>query len=518
MGQSKLYGKVKGICIWNSLAQTVVVPFTLLMAWLMSKITEKAAAGDVILVARMSIFLLILFLLYGIFQTGTDILARRQQVKIMNHLRIAFLELVLCNPLHRLRTVDYGELNENLNDDLNAWAKRYMEGIPAMVSSGVGAAGYLGYMLYRSPAVAGTIFIISLVQLIPPLLVKRYMQVNYDRCRELEARITDHMAEAVSGFETIKLYGLKQWWMTKMSCLQREYLRVGNRSEAAASTQRVLYRLLDHILKYGTYAIMGMYALTGYCDFNIAVEGIVLSESMFAAVRRIFDEIPRSAVAKQAEKRLCRWKVQKEKEERGGGYQTTGYDRIKMEDICYAPEERKIFDNLTYYFQYENRYLLTGSNGAGKTTLLNLISGLYRPDSGRILPEGEGLVSYVLQDDPVYDFDVHTLFSMLDAGTRAAARSVASRLGLPEEAMDNVPIASLSGGERKKVFLALGFAAGSRWLLLDEPSNNLDRHGKEALCGLMKERKGILAVSHDPVLVKSADLILRIEKGGVAEL
>ena len=181
----------------------------------------------------------------------------------------------------------FRSLNENLNDDLNAWAKRYMEGIPAMVSSGVGAAGYLGYMLYRSPAVAGTIFIISLVQLIPPLLVKRYMQVNYDRCRELEARITDHMAEAVSGFETIKLYGLKQWWMTKMSCLQREYLRVGNRSEAAASTQRVLYRLLDHILKYGTYAIMGMYALTGYCDFNIAVEGIVLSESMFAAVRRI---------------------------------------------------------------------------------------------------------------------------------------------------------------------------------------------------------------------------------------
>lgn len=521
MGQSKLYGKVKGICTWNILVQTLVIPFTLLMAWIMSKITERAAVGDVMFVAQMSIFLLILYLLSGIFQTGTDILVRRQQVKIMNRLRIAFLELVLCNPLHRLCTVDYGELNENLNDDLNAWAKRYMEGIPAMVSSGAGAAGYLGYMLYRSPVVAGTIFIVSLVQLIPPLLVKRYMQVNYDQCRELEARITDHIAEAVSGFETIKLYGLKQWWMAKMSCLQREYLYVGNRAEAAASTQRVLYRLLDHILKYGTYAMMGIYVLTGYCDFNIAVEGIVLSESMFAAVRRIFDEIPRSAVAKQAEKRLCRWKVQAEKEERGGSIDQqdmTGYDRIKMEDVCYAHKERKIFDKFTYYFQYENRYLLTGSNGAGKTTLLNLISGLYRPDSGRILPEGEELVSYVLQDDPVYDFDVRTLFSMLDAGTRAAACSVASCLGLPEEVMDNVPIASLSGGERKKVFLALGFAADSRWLLLDEPSNNLDRHGKEALCGLMKERKGILAVSHDPVLVRSADLILRIEKGGVAEL
>ncbi len=54
----------------------------------------------------------------------------------------------------------------------------------------------------------------------------------------MRKKMTDHMAEAVSGFETIKLYGLKQWWMAKMSGLQREYLHVGNRAEAVAATQR----------------------------------------------------------------------------------------------------------------------------------------------------------------------------------------------------------------------------------------------------------------------------------------
>ena len=517
MRQDKLYGKVKRICIGNSLVRTASIPFMVFMARLMSELTEKATDGDVSRVVRMSLFLLILFLLSGIFQTGTDILMRRQQAKAMNRLRVAFLEKVLNHPLHRLRTVDYGELNENLNDDMNAWARRYLEGIPAMISGGAGVAGYLGYLLCRSPAAAGTIFIISLAQLIPPVLVKRYMQVNYDRCRTLEAKMTDHMAEAVSGFETIKLYGLKQWWMAKMSGLQKEYLHVGNKAEAVAATQRILYRLLDYILKYGTYAIMGVYVLTGYCDFNIAVEGIVLSESLFASLRQVFDEIPRAAVSKRAEERLYRWKGE-EKEEGERGYQIADYDGIKMKNICYACGEREIFHKLTYDFQCENRYLLTGKNGAGKTTLLNLIGGLCRPDRGKIVGGRQGFISYVLQEDPSYDFDVHTLFSMLDEDVRAAACSLADRLRLPKEAMENVPIASLSGGERKKVFLALGFAADSGWLLLDEPSNNLDWHGKKALCELMKERKGILAVSHDPVLAQAADLILRVEKGRVVEV
>ena len=116
MRQDKLYGKVKRICIGNSLVRTASIPFMVFMARLMSELTEKATDGDVSRVVRMSLFLLILFLLSGIFQTGTDILMRRQQAKAMNRLRVAFLEKVLNHPLHRLRTVDYGELNENLND------------------------------------------------------------------------------------------------------------------------------------------------------------------------------------------------------------------------------------------------------------------------------------------------------------------------------------------------------------------------------------------------------------------
>lgn len=538
MEQDKIDRK-KIVCFWNSLARTAAIPVVLFTAWLMSGITEKAVSGNVLLVIKMSLFLLTLFIVSGVFQAAADVMIRRQQAKAMNECRTAFLEMVLHNPLYRLCGADYGELNENLNDDLTAWAKYYMKGIPAMVSGAVGVIGYMGYLIYRSPVAAGTILIISLLQLLPPLVVKRYMEINYDQCRELEAKITDHIAEAVSGFETIKLYGLQQWWMTKMCGMQKDYLHVGNRAETSAAVQRTLYRLLDHILKYGTYAILGMYVLSGYLDLDTAIVGIVLSGSLFAAVRQIFHEIPEAAVSKQAQKRLNRWKFVEEREkereeeseeknEEGNGYsiqnRMTADDNIKVENLCYGYGETKIFDGFSDCFRHEANYLLTGDNGTGKTTFLNLLGGLYRPVDGRILYGGkvsdkkENLISYVLQEDPVFDFDVRTLFAMLDGKAQRIAFSIANYLGLPEEVMDDVPITSLSGGERKKVFLAVGLAADSKWLFLDEPTNHLDRQGKEALVTLLRKRKGIFMVSHDPVFYQAADSVLRLEKGRILRI
>ena len=70
----------------------------------------------------------------------------------------------------------------------------------------------------------------SLIQLIPPMIVKKYMQINYDQCEEVEAEITDHIIELVNGFEIIKMYDLKEWWQQKMSRYHKKYIRVGRKT------------------------------------------------------------------------------------------------------------------------------------------------------------------------------------------------------------------------------------------------------------------------------------------------
>ncbi len=221
------------------------------------------------------------------------------------------------------------------------------------------------------------------------------------------------------------------------------------------------------------------------------------------------------AVARKAEMRLESWEVREEARE-GKAWNFAG---IKAEAVCFGYEGKRVIDAYGYNFDCSRSYLVTGGNGRGKTTLLNLLGGISLPDSGRVLAGKDEFrrieaadyprnIFYVTQNDPDYEFDVHTLFAMLGQDTGTAACAVAKRLGLSEENMHEVSIASLSGGERKKVFLAVGFAMNPQWLLLDEPSNNLDLHGKEALLELLGERKGVIMVSHDPMFYAAADYVL----------
>lgn len=92
---------------------------------------------------------------------------------------------------------------------------------------------------------------------------------------------------------------------------------------------------------------------------------------------------------------------------------------------------------------------------------------------------------------------------------------IAERFGLTEEIRSGKAICDLSGGERKKVFLSIGFAMEPVWLLLDEPSNNLDKKGRETLFELIRERKGTVLVSHDPLFRDAADRMIRIENGQI---
>ena len=78
---------------------------------------------------------------------------------------------------------------------------------------------YAVYLALKSPIIAITLCIIAILQIIPPIVVKKYMQVNYDNNRKIEAEITDYIIEGYRGFLTIKLYGLSKWWIEQLNMI-----------------------------------------------------------------------------------------------------------------------------------------------------------------------------------------------------------------------------------------------------------------------------------------------------------
>lgn len=165
---------------------------------------------------------------------------------------------------------------------------------------------------------------------------------------------------------------------------------------------------------------------------------------------------------------------------------------------------------------------LVGMNGSGKSTLFRTIMGLVTPDSGRITVEGlspatarkRGVVGYVPQSEeidanfPVSVSDVVMMgrygamgpMRRARAADRAAVAEALDRVELTELA--DRQIGRLSGGQRKRAFVARGIAQGARVLLLDEPFAGVDKRSEATISRLLRE----LADDGRTVIVSTHDL------------
>ena len=514
---------LKSVCIGTTALKIISIPIALVTAELLSNIATQATSGNVPSVISDSLIVLTVIIASMIIRTGADTAIRKKQAMAINKCRVDFLGILLKNPLSNLFKADQGEINENLNDDITTSSKRYSELIPSIIFALLAVVLYMVFLSAQSFLVAITLLAISLLQLLPPLIVKKFMQISYDECRNIEAKITNHISEAVNGYEMIKLYSLKQWWQAKMAGLHKIYLHVGRKADAVAAAQRSMYRVLDNILKYGTYALMGIYVMLGYCTLDVVVEAVYLSNELFAGVKALFSTIPQFAVSRNANKRLEKWMSDDCAGEKMEEKLLSDADAITFNGLHYGYLDNEVIDGVSYRLDASKNYLLRGANGSGKTTLLNLLTGLILPTGGEIMignSEASHLnddaypksIFYIPQNDPKFGFSAEALFGMFDEALREKVLSIAKRFELKDDNL-TCAISNLSGGERKKVFLSIGFAICPCWLLLDEPSNNLDAHGKDVLCDLIHQRRGSIVISHDPMLCQTAEHTLELKDG-----
>ena len=180
---------------------------------------------------------------------------------------------------------------------------------------------------------------------------------------------------------------------------------------------------------------------------------------------------------------------------------------------------------------------LVGMNGAGKSTLFKALTGFVRPSRGRIRINGltvseaqrEQAVAYVPQSEgidnnfPVSVWDVvmmgrygaMNLLRIPGRVDRVAVREALSQVDLLE--LRDRPIGALSGGQRKRAFLARAIAQGASVLLLDEPFNGVDVRTEKLMADLFlqfrDEGRTILISTHDLSHVREfCDLVVLINK------
>lgn len=197
-----------------------------------------------------------------------------------------------------------------------------------------------------------------------------------------------------------------------------------------------------------------------------------------------------------------------------------GKTTVELEHICKSYGERKLIDDFSYIFLKGDRVGFVGPNGCGKSTLLKMIAGIVPQDSGQVIvgqtvkmgyyaqeiasekpkadsQENEIDFSYMDSEQRVIDYvkDIAEYIQTAD-GTVSAPAMLERFLFSPEKQYS--PIGKLSGGEKKRLNLLRVLAASPNFIVLDEPSNNLDIATLTILEDYLDRYEGIVvAVSHD---------------------
>lgn len=185
--------------------------------------------------------------------------------------------------------------------------------------------------------------------------------------------------------------------------------------------------------------------------------------------------------------------------------QKSGKSVAKLENVFKAFDGRDIINDFSVKISRNERIGIVGPNGSGKTTLLKLIMGQLEADSGKI-ELGVNLEPLIIdQKRETLDPEWSLSEALTDGGgdkvmvgdtSVHVIRYMKDFLFLPEQA--RTPLRALSGGERGRLQLARGLRLPSNFLVLDEPTNDLDLETLDLLQELVADYPGtVLVVSHD---------------------
>lgn len=203
-----------------------------------------------------------------------------------------------------------------------------------------------------------------------------------------------------------------------------------------------------------------------------------------------------------------------------------GNDVFLLEHVSKRFSEKVILDDFNLLIKPGERLGITGKNGTGKSTLLNMLTGQITPDTGEITTGQTVNIGYYTQQNTELDPDKRMITYLQEIGNEVkttqnetiSVSAMLERFLFPKEVHGKL-IGSLSGGEKRRLFLLKVLMSAPNVLLLDEPTNDLDTETLTVLEDYLETFNGtVITVSHDRYFLdKIASKLLVFKGQGITE-
>jgi len=361
---------------------------------------------------------------------------------------------------------------------------------------------------------------------------KKAGRAQTDLTKELVSLLTD----TLDNLKPLKAMGAQQEFVEffdrRLHRLRRALRRQVINREALRNGQDALLALCMGVAAYIAIAVLQtsleqvivigvilQRTVKGFGRLQGFLQQAVIVESPFKEVENLISELGAN------------------QEDPGGRIQPRLEKEIRCEQLSFAYGKRKILNGTSLTVPVGSITVLTGMSGGGKTTLIDLILGLHRPQSGRILIDGVDLaeielqawrtmVGYVPQELILFHASILENLTLSDSDHSQGAVDEALRLAGADAFVHQLPDgvhtvvgtkgARLSGGQRQRIALARALIRQPRLLILDEVTSALDPESEAEICRNildLRERTTVLAVTHRPAFLDIATRVYQLDEG-----
>lgn len=451
-------------------------------------------------------------LLLLVVSVGPLFLLRRAYERAVGRDGQRFRETLYAGILSReLEVASRGELEVKLRRDTQAILKFVQRSCPQAVGGTVIWVGSALLLCHTDGRVGLLFFALNLVQLLPILVYETWTKRIHNETCQAEEADSAWLVEGYHGAHVLKSYGAQGWYLARFCKLEQAVMRWGYRAEGAVTVEDMVFKGIDSLLNYGSYVILGLFVLYGGLSAEKLPLLVLLAGTLFSSVNAVFTWWLDRAEYQAACQRL-NWMQREDQEE-------TPEEPVLLScaEVEKSFGDKKILSGISLDISRGEHVLLQGKNGSGKSTLLRILLGLERADAGIVLRRSDP--SYALQEEAQTTLTVGELTEQLDKTKGMDSNALHRHLvGFQLTGCMEQPFAQLSGGQKKRFFLAAALAKNSQLLVLDEPTNHLDRESMAYLTQVLQNYPGAMLIcTHTAWTALRWDKILHMRGGVIGE-
>ncbi len=412
----------------------------------------------------------------------------------------------------------------------------FFVGLPALTMQGaviVGCLAYLGYLSWKILLLATLTIAIGSIGF---RLANGRALFHLRASRRREDDLVRHFRALFDGAKELKLHReRREAFIDETLATNVEAVRV----------QRTRgYVLYAAAASWGSFILFAFIGVTLFViarlfpvDTHVMSGYAMIFLYMIMPIEALLSAIPNISSARVALERIEQVNADLPVETGVGGQSTGGFDNIVLENVThryFREKENEVFTMgpINLRFQPGELVYLIGGNGSGKTTLAKMIVGLYGPESGRILLDGEAVsdtgqdayrqyFSVVFSDFHLFD----SLLGIRPAGIDERALTLLKSLQLDHKVSitdSTFSTLDLSQGQRKRLALLVAYLEDRPFYVFDEWAADQDPlfkdvFYKQLLPDLKARRKAVLVITHDDRYFHLADRYIKLDYGQVVK-